>query len=483
MLISLDQLVPRYQIKLEGVLHVGAHECEELGVYEKYGCPRSRQLWIEALPEKAEYCRKSYPGVRVITAVVSDTADQEVTFKVTNNHQSSSILELAEHLKEHPQVQVVKTFQARTTTLRDIYREHKLAASSFNFLNLDIQGAELLALRGLGDLLNQFTYIYTEVNERELYAGCALFPEITAYLERFGFQLKEFQMTSHGWGDAFYLRSRPYLTAYIPHRTSSWVSPRDTGLGNILFQTSAVYALAKRLRREWSFPFLRDYCLDLRRRFGFNHDQTIYRKLLSCVPSVSYTKTLTECSNKDYDLDLITQIQSSSENIILRDYLENSRYFWEYASEIRELFSPDPESLTFIRTRYELVFSSKRPLVSLHFREYERGLHVSSNYYQRAVAFFREFLREPLFLIFADAETAITLTDLAPDDSIRVQGNPDYIDLWLMSMCHHHVLSFSTFSWWGAFLNPNPDKIVVYDASAPPRNNGVASCLRSFTPL
>lgn len=59
MLISLHELVKKYKINFKGILHVGAHECEELKDYEQY-ISRDKILWIEAMPFKVEMCKKKY---------------------------------------------------------------------------------------------------------------------------------------------------------------------------------------------------------------------------------------------------------------------------------------------------------------------------------------------------------------------------------------------------------------------------------------
>jgi FkbM family methyltransferase len=202
MLIPLDNLVKKYNINFKGILHVGAHECEELKDYERY-ISREKILWIEALPEKVEISKSRYPGINIENAIASDTVES-VTFKVSNNGQSSSILDFGLHSHYHPQVHYVTTFQGTTTLLKDILPKYDI---NYNFLNLDIQGAELKALKGMDQYLDKVDYIYTEVNSDYVYKDCALIGELDDYLSRFGLTRVETQWTDYKWGDAFYIRN------------------------------------------------------------------------------------------------------------------------------------------------------------------------------------------------------------------------------------------------------------------------------------
>ena len=79
--------------------------------------------------------------------------------------------------------------------------------NSINFLNLDIQGAELLALKGMAKYLKHIKYIYTEVNTEKVYKDCALITEIDDFLKLHGFSRKcEAIYRQFGWGDALYIR-------------------------------------------------------------------------------------------------------------------------------------------------------------------------------------------------------------------------------------------------------------------------------------
>ena len=202
MLISLDELVKKYNIEFRGILHVGAHECEELNEYEKY-IERNKILWIEAMPNKVRLCQEQYPDILIENAIVSDNIEN-VKFYVSNNGQSSSILELGLHKLFHPSIHYIGYFEGETQLLKNIICKYDI---DFNFLNFDIQGAELKALKGMEPYLSKVDYLFTEVNSDYVYEGCALITELDDYLKQFGLQRVEtVWFGENRWGDAFYIR-------------------------------------------------------------------------------------------------------------------------------------------------------------------------------------------------------------------------------------------------------------------------------------
>lgn len=192
-------------ISVRGVFHVGAHECEEMAVYDQLNLPRESVIWVDALKDKVELARSR--GVSTaFHAVIGAFDDLHVNFNVANNGQSSSLLELGTHAVEHPDIMFVEQKQMLTTTVDTFFLRNQLDSSLYNLWNFDIQGAELLALRGAECSLVNADALYLEVNTAPLYENCALVGEIDDFLKPRGFSRVITQMTPHGWGDALYVR-------------------------------------------------------------------------------------------------------------------------------------------------------------------------------------------------------------------------------------------------------------------------------------
>lgn len=204
MLIDIEWLVVNYGLDINGVLHVGAHQGEEAAVYNRLGVP---VWWVEANPTLLDVLKKKisrYKNQEALMALVTDKPDEIISFNVANNGQSSSILEFGTHEAEHPEVKFVDQIQLSTTTIDKLFEDGLIGEA--NFLNLDIQGAELLALKGAVEYLENVLYIYSEVNRKELYKGCAIFSDVENWLRQYGFERIEVKWTKHGWGDAVWVK-------------------------------------------------------------------------------------------------------------------------------------------------------------------------------------------------------------------------------------------------------------------------------------
>lgn len=213
MLIPLHQLLAKYPLTLRGALHLGAHECEERPAYLAAGLSDRDILWVDALAEKVALVRERLPEARIACAAVAEADGREVRFTVTNNYQSSSILALGTHRQEHPWVVETEVRQLRTVTVDTLlqclgdYGVADFDPERINFLTMDLQGAELLALRGMSALLPQLDAVFTEVNDQHLYVDCALVHELDAFLRPYGLQRVEALWTQNHWGDAFYFKA------------------------------------------------------------------------------------------------------------------------------------------------------------------------------------------------------------------------------------------------------------------------------------
>ena len=206
MLISFKEINNNYNLNIQNILHIGAHKAEESNDYFANGT--KRVIWIEANPDLAELLKNSLESGKniILNDVVSDKDNEEVSFMITNNGQSSSILELGTHKHLFPDVYVNKQITLFTKRVDTIFNNNKLKFEEIDFINLDIQGAELLALKGINDFKN-VKAIFTEINTEHVYKNCALVEEIDEYLLKFGFIRKETKMwENHPWGDALYIK-------------------------------------------------------------------------------------------------------------------------------------------------------------------------------------------------------------------------------------------------------------------------------------
>jgi len=160
-----------------------------------------------------------------------------------------------------------------------------------------------------------------------------------------------------------------------------------------------------------------------------------------------------------------------SEDCYLEGYWQTEKYFKDIEDVIRKEFTvktpvqgKDAEVLSKIRNGNA---------ISMHIRRGDYASDASTNdyfgtfspeYYKKALSIIAEKVADPKIFVFSDDHEWVKKNILLPYPTTYVDHNgteKNYEDMRLMNACEHFVISNSSFSWWGAWLSKNPDKIVV----------------------
>lgn len=211
---SLDiaELLRTHGVSVRGLVHVGAHEGEELPAYRQIG--DFPIALIEAHPgvhDRLAAIAARQVNVTTVHAAVSDR-EGPVTLRVNINDHCSSLLPIGTLSQLLPTMIECATVDVPGRTLDGLFAEWRArgaAIADANVLVSDIQGAELLALQGGRSILPQFDAVVLEVSFDDLYAGCAQVEDIDQFMSGAGFSRVATVSTYHrDWSDAFYRRDR-----------------------------------------------------------------------------------------------------------------------------------------------------------------------------------------------------------------------------------------------------------------------------------
>jgi hypothetical protein len=264
------------------------------------------------------------------------------------------------------------------------------------------------------------------------------------------------------------------------------------GLGNQMFQYAAARALALRhgtgLRLDRSFLAQdpggkwtpREYELDVfhlaeenaaraeARLLQWLHDSRFLRKITS-----KQHGRLPLCHFTERHAGFDPRVKSCPSSTYLYGYFQSEKYFLDCAGTIRKDFHfvPEPQG----RNAELLSEIVAEPLaVSVHVR---RGDYVTlaaagafhgtmeTAYYEEGAQYILNRVSGiPSFYVFSD-DPAWARGNLRLPGRMTVidwnSGKSGFEDMRLMSRCRHHIIANSSFSWWGAWLNPSADKIVI----------------------
>lgn len=267
------------------------------------------------------------------------------------------------------------------------------------------------------------------------------------------------------------------------------ISNINSGLGNQMFQYAAGRALSiKRgdaLRLNLSDFAVHDihYGFELERIFHCNaqiagqadmrgvlgwQSSSIFRRILSRKSMAAFRRKEFVFEPHFHYWPEITQVPRKC---FLVGYWQSEKYFRESSSAIRADFTFS-QSLTGANAKLSEQIGRVNA-VSIHVR---RGDYLSnplhrtkhgvcpSRYYKEAVQYISERIEKPCYFVFSDDMDWVR-SNLTIDSPccyvIHNHGPESYNDMRLMGLCRHHIIANSSFSWWGAWLNPSAEKIVI----------------------
>tara|TARA_R110002020_G_scaffold265980_3_gene480819 strand:+ start:869 stop:1672 length:804 start_codon:yes stop_codon:yes gene_type:complete len=223
------------------------------------------------------------------------------------------------------------------------------------------------------------------------------------------------------------------------------------GLGNQMFTVATTIAMAIDNKDIPIFP-------DLNNKSWYgNYTDNVFSKLKLGVSKGFVKNTYNEKSWKYSKIDY-------KENMCLNGYFQSHKYFEHRRDMILKIFQPTKEINGYINQKYK-NFLEMENTVAVHVR---RGDYLTptlsqyhhtqdKDYYRRAM---KEFPEDYNFVFFSD-DIEWCKVNFKEKNFYFVEGEQDFIDLYMMSKMKNNIIANSTFSWWGAWLNKNENKKVI----------------------
>jgi hypothetical protein len=195
-------------------------------------------------------------------------------------------------------------------------------------------------------------------------------------------------------------------------------------------------------------------------------DKLVHRSLNKLKKTLGLQPLYTYCWEKEllkFEIDILDK---KGKIIYLNSYFQNELYFRDMEKIIRKDFEFKNSTIDKFNTDLGETMQNEES-ISVHIR---RGDYVGVRfiapieYYQKAMAYLANKLRNPSFYIFSDDPEWAKLNLKTESNSSYITHNvasESYKDMYLMSKCKHNIIANSSFSWWGAWLNSNKNKIVI----------------------
>jgi FkbM family methyltransferase len=201
-----------------GIIHVGAHEGQEVEQYLRLGFERI--ALIEANPKACDVLHTKFGDdtrIKIFNYAICDRAgviDLHIHTSRSGSTEPASIFRMKRFNQIVSTLHTPRTVQVSAITLDGLFEKHGLRHAEYNHLNIDIQGAELLAFKGAIALLGSMDVVISEVNVIPLYENGPLEDEVVVFLASCGLlkrhtvyhTLYDESATFPAWGECLFVR-------------------------------------------------------------------------------------------------------------------------------------------------------------------------------------------------------------------------------------------------------------------------------------
>lgn len=232
------------------------------------------------------------------------------------------------------------------------------------------------------------------------------------------------------------------------------------GLGNMLFQIAATKSLSIDNNTECSFPNLITHLEYLNSDkshnplLDYSNEYMFILKNLKVIPST--TDNIVRYP--------WTYVQSPPFNndVIIDGFFQSEKYFVHNRNKIVEFIKPTYKIISIIKEKYSNIINGNSTSIHVRRGDYLKFPNHHSpqtlEYYKKSIELLKD--KTDKFVVFSD-DIEWCKNNLKNNNFIYIEDEKDYIELYLISLCKNNIISNSSFSWWGAWLNSNLDKKVV----------------------
>ena len=174
--------------KAKGVLHLGAHKGQEADIYQWLG---KKVIWIEAIPRIFDQLKDNlyfYDNQEAYCLLLGDADNVKKSFFISNNDSaSSSLFKFSKNTLDgkyfsHTKLKIKDQIILEMSKLDSFIKKNDINISEYNHWIIDVQGAELLVLKGAENCLKFCDSLLIEVSKVDIYQGGVLWPELKDWL-------------------------------------------------------------------------------------------------------------------------------------------------------------------------------------------------------------------------------------------------------------------------------------------------------------